>query len=191
MSWLPKSYKEPSIGKDFLSPSKIEEGHPVKIRVLGHFDHPETAVYGWSTWESTKDKNVCHRVECTDEARAQLISKGYDKPQIFWALLVYNWEEMRPQVFEFTQATIRKKLKEIFEEESLGSPLTYDIKIGKTGAGKNTEYTVLALPQLPLPDEVAEQISASKCNVANLFTGEEVFGATVTTLRKPRPEQEA
>lgn len=50
MSWLPKSYKEPSIGKDFLSPSKIEEGRPVKIRVLGHFDHPETAVYGWSTW---------------------------------------------------------------------------------------------------------------------------------------------
>jgi|DEB0MinimDraft_10_1074344.scaffolds.fasta_scaffold34109_3 hypothetical protein len=186
MSWLPDDYKAPTSGQDFFNPSRIEEGQSAKIRVLGNFKLPKTGVFGWSSWEKTADKNVCHRVEYTAEAKAQLLSKGYDEPKHFWALLCYNWEEMRPQVLEITQKTLQKELIKNFEDEDLGSPQSYDIKIKKTGSGINTKYEVVTLPKSKLPEEVIEQINSSAFNVSNLLTGEEVFGASVTALEKPK-----
>ena len=186
MSWSPPGYKVPSSGQVFFNPSRIEEGQSARIRVLGNFQHPKTGVYGWSSWDKTAHKNVCHRVEYTEEARAQLLSKGYDEPRHFWALLIYNWEEMRPQVMEITQKTLQKELIKNFDDEDLGSPYTYDIKIRKNGSGMSTKYEVTTLQRSKLPEDVIEQINSSAFNVSNLLTGEEVFGANVMALEKPK-----
>jgi len=187
MSWLPKNYKAPSTVSDFLNPTKIQEGESIRMRVLGDFENPKTAIMGWSCWERTGQKNICHRVEYDDEARAQLEAKGFDDIKHFWAVFVYNHKAKRPQVFEFTQASIREALIAMFEDDDLGPPKTRDIKIKKTGQGTNTKYSIIPLGPSELSEEVKEQIRSSKCNVANLLTGEPVFAGTVQQLEKPKP----
>lgn len=187
MSWLPKNYKAPSVTSEFLNPSKIQEGESIRMRVLGDFENPKTAIMGWSCWERTGQKNICHRVEYDDEARAELEAKGFDDLKHFWALLVYNHELRRPQVFEFTQATIREALIAMFEDDEFGPPQRHDIKVKKTGKGTNTKYSIVSVGPSELSEEIKKQIHSSKCNVANLLTGEPVFAGTVQQLEKPKP----
>ena len=194
MAWLPKSYKAPSMGGDFLNPSRIPESdhmdRPVKIRVLGNFDFPKTAIMGWSSWERTAQKNICHRVEYSDEAKGELEARGYDDVKHFWALLVYNWEEMRPQAFEFTQASIRNDLLKLFADPDWEDPKDYDIKIRKNGSGVNTKYSVVPVGKAELPKDVRDQIKASKYDLTRLFKNEQVFEGSVTPLEKPKAVKE-
>ena len=187
MSWLPTNYKAPSAGGDFLNPSKIQDGQSIRIRVLGDFENPKTAIMGWSCWERNEQKNICHRVKYDDEAKAELEARGLDDLKHFFAVLTYNYELMRPQVFEFTQSSIREALITMFEGDDLGPPKTRDIKIKKSGQGTNTKYSVVALGQSELSEEIKKQIHSSKCNVANLLTGEPVFAGTVQQVEKPKP----
>jgi|DEB0MinimDraft_10_1074344.scaffolds.fasta_scaffold61844_2 hypothetical protein len=189
MSWLPESYVIPTSGGDFLNASKIEEGQSVKIRVLGHPDYPKTAILGYSSWQKTPEKNICHRVEFTPEAKAKLKAKGYDEPKHFWAVLIYNWEKMRPQVFEITQVTIQEQLLSLTKQPTWKKPKEYDVTISRKGQGKNTKYQVLPVGKSELPQEVRDQISASEYDVSRLMTGEDVFAGSVTPLSNITTEQ--
>ena len=97
---------------------------------------------------------------------------------------------MRPQVFEFTQATIRKDLTELFADPDWEDPKDYDIKIRKNGTGTNTKYSVVPVGKSELPKDVRDQIKSSKYDLTRLFKNEQVFEGSVTPLEKPKEVKE-
>ena len=45
MSWIPETYEAPANASgDYF---KIKSGETHKIRILGEFKHPKTAIMGW------------------------------------------------------------------------------------------------------------------------------------------------
>jgi len=105
-------------------------------------------------------------------------------------LLVYNWEEMRPQIFEFTQASIRNDLLKLFADPDWEDPKDYDIKIRKNGSGVNTKYSVVPVGKSELPKDVRDQIKSSNYDLTRLFKNEQVFQGSVTPLEKPKEVKE-
>jgi len=59
------------------------------------------------------------------------------------------------------------------KDEDYGDPTGYDIKINKTGEGKETEYSLVAAPPKSVTKDMAEAFDAVTCNLNALFDGED------------------
>ena len=65
MSWIPETYEAPaSAGGDYL---KIKSGETYKIRILGEFQHPKTAIMGWLGWSDEMGERHPIRTEYTPD----------------------------------------------------------------------------------------------------------------------------
>ena len=77
-----------------------------------------------------------------------IIGQEPDRPQFFWATVVYNFSSKRFEVAQFTQATIRKELRALVENDKWGDPTRkYTVTIGKTGEGFQTRYSLTPNPK--------------------------------------------
>ena len=54
-------------------------------------------------------------------------------------------------------------------------PYHYDIKITKSGKGKETEYSVNPVPHKPLDPYIKQQFMETPCNLEALFDGNDPF----------------
>lgn len=174
------NYEVPVTGSDYYFKPRIsdpKDPKPEKIRIMGSFTDPTSAIMGWSAWERERvnDQNqkigdFPHRFpyqgpkvppfqQAGWQSAAQIIAenerrnpklseaKNKEKPKHFWALVIYNHETGSCQIWEITQASIQSAIRGLAKDPDWGAPDQYDISILRTGEGLNTEYTITGSPK--------------------------------------------
>jgi hypothetical protein len=138
------------------------EGQPYRIRIIG------PGVVGWENW--------------SEDGRP---SRGFlaDKPRVgpyplkpvreFTALLVWNYDLEKIQIWHVTQAKVKKSLEKM--EGMKGDATTYDMLITRFGDGKDTAYTLKALPVSHVPNEALECLELEPVNLYALYVGKDPF----------------
>lgn len=162
MSFLPQDYKSPQTSNFYL---KLQEGEN-RIRIMS------APVMGWEDWDGN-NKPIRFRMD--------------DKPQMpldpskpvrhFWSFIAFNYLEEQIQIMHITQSKIRKSLEALCRDQDWGDPYGYDIKICKTGKGKETDYSVNPVPHKPMDDYLVKQFREKPCNLDALFMNADPFGS--------------
>lgn len=166
MSFLPKDYKDPTTGSNYMS---FEEGDN-KFRILS------SPVMGWEYWVEDGDKRKPVRVrdfkDVPAEHRAPSDSRA--KAKYFWAMLVWNYEAERAQLLQISQATIRSAITNLDGDPDWGDAREYDLLVKKSGKGMDTEYAVNPKPKAKF---VKKDKEIPYVNLEGLFTGEDPFNS--------------
>lgn len=105
-------------------------------------------------------------------------SKNGEKPKEFWAFVVWNHTLSKLQVAEITQQSVKKEIWKYAKDENWGDPKNYDFSIFKTWKGKETRYTLTAIPKSKFESADVENEafeSAKKINLDALFDGGDPF----------------
>lgn len=166
---LPTDYQMPvSSGSNYL---KITE-EPQEFRIL------TSPIIGWEYFRVDGDRVApVRQKEEFDGVPAD--SKDDSKPKEFWAFPIWNHTLGKVQIAEITQASIKKEiLKYVQDAENRGDPKKYDLRISRTGKGKETRYTLIALPKSKFESEADEKWAfelAKWINLEALFSGDDPF----------------
>lgn len=93
----------------------------------------------------------------------------------FWALVVYNYEAEKIQVWEITQKTIMRKIRTLTRSKDWGDPQGYDVVVmrNKTGPeARDVEYDVLPKPKAKFKEKTD---GLEKIDLEALYSGEDPF----------------
>ena len=179
-NWLPQDYEPPTSNNIYFKPQPGTS----KIRVLGDFRHPHTAIMGYIGWNKTIDGNTPIRRDMDGEK--EVISLSDDGAKHFWALTVWVYAQQCVQVWEITQVTIQQALTDLSKNEAWGNPQQYNIQITRAGEKLLTKYGITAEPPLGSPPpEAIEAAKAAKIDLRELFIGESPFGVESRIGEKP------
>lgn len=187
--FMPEGYQEPrskSAGSYFKvnDPSKGEETK--RVRIMGSFNNPATAIMGWEVWTEIQDeesgelRRIPIRKTHSDANYDELTE--FEEPQHFWAIQVYNLEVNEPQIWGITQRTIQRAIRGFAENKAWGDPTGYVIAVTRTGHGLNTKYNLMPEPPIePPPDDIIKAMAEAKIDCREMFArdgkGENPFGA--------------
>lgn len=155
-------YKPRSTGGNYL---KFELGE-TKFRILSD---PIRGYSGWVDTDDGKRKPVRSKEEFTD------ISQFDEPPRPFRAMVVWNYGVEAIQVFETDKATIIKPIIDLAKDEDYGDPKGYDIKVTKTGKGKETRYAVKPLPPKAVSKEIKKAFIETPVNLSALYSNGDPF----------------
>ncbi len=159
ITFLDPDYKAPSVSASYFKPQTGEN----KIRILSK------PVMGWEDWIDNKPVRFAMDKKPAKSADAKKPIKH------FWAFIVWNYAESQIQIFNLTQASVRKSIESFCKDSDWGAPFFYDIKITKKGEKMDTEYLVTPLPHKPIGEDIIRAFQAKPCNLEALFTGEDPF----------------
>jgi hypothetical protein len=161
---FPSNYTPPASTSDG-SYTKIPEGELVRLRILSD------AVVGYVYWSNdNKPVRSLEPFTTTPNIREN------DKPKHFWAFKVYNYNTEKIEVWEITQASIRKTLWTLWEDtEDYGDLRNYGLKITRTGSKLETKYEVIAVPPKPLDEAIAQLSADTPVDLTALFRDESPF----------------
>ena len=174
----------------YLRPSKIQEGKDIRFTILG-----EDSCTGYEVWFE-KGRGV-FATEPTEEEileRAKEMNTHVKRdgsfPKFFTAFSVWNYEEEKVQVFEFSQKSIAEPLsKALTTEEIQAEPHLTDFVISVKGALKSQErkFNVICLsgrrtkPALNAPIEEAwEEAKKRGFNIKVINSGGNPFKGTIS-----------
>jgi hypothetical protein len=159
MNFLPLDYQAPKSTSFYM---KLQDGEN-RIRILSK------PIMGWLDWQDKKP--VRYRME-----KKPAKSFKEEMPlRHFWAFIVFNYAAEEIQILEITQATIRKTIESLCNDKDWGAPFAYDIKIVKTGEGKDTEYAVNPVPHKPVDPYIIQCFKERPCALDALFQGSDPF----------------
>lgn len=138
------------------------------LRLLG------TPIFGYETWlvDSTGARTP-KRFELGEEIDPADV--GPDGKKQFMACKVWNYGTGTIQIWQASQKTLLKAIKEYAENEEYGDPTGYDIVIKREGEGKMTRYGLSANPPKELKKEIAEADAATPCDLDMLFLNGDPF----------------
>lgn len=161
-TFLPQGYEEPQTLSNFL---KIEPESTVRVRIL------TSAVVGWQYFNNdnkfVKSKTPFVALP-SDIGYAQ--DGTLNSIQHFWAFVVWNYDIQTVQVYQVTQKTIREAISGLIKDEDWGNPLEYDIKITRSGSGKEkTTYSINPAPKSPLDSKIAKIYNDNPINLESIF----------------------
>lgn len=160
--FIPENYREPSSSDNYM---KLKQGEN-KIRILS------SMIMGWEDWtKEEKPKPVRFRY---DEKPKEPMSP--DRPiKLFWAFVVWNYAESKVQIMQITQASIRRQIQKIAQDADWGNPISYDLKISRSGEELNTVYSVVPAPHSPIPAKAKEVHKTLKIDLDELFSNGDPF----------------
>ena len=163
MTRLPTDYKvQESTWSNYF---KITEDAQ-EFRILA------SPIIGWEYFRVDGDRSFpVRQKEAFEDVPSD--SKDWSKPKEFRAFPVWNHNLGKVQIMEITQASIKKEiLKYVQDEENWWDPKTYDFSIYRTWKGKETRYTLMALPKSKFESEDDERwafLQADPINLEALF----------------------
>ena len=169
-SFLPADYKSPSTEGGYM---KFKAGQN-KFRVLG------SALIGW---EYFNQDNKPQRFAFDQKPTAPKDIKADGKVKHFRAFPVYNYQTNSIELLELTQSSIMGTIKEYIDNPKWGNPTAYDIIVGRTGEGLETEYTVTVDPKEEITKDIKEAYEGMNIYMEALFVGENPF-----TTVAPEPD---
>lgn len=178
--FLPNDYDVPKGSSRFFS---TKEPGVYRIRILSQ------PVLGFHYWVDDNGKNKKTRVKFGEEDKIPE-KIAADKRIHFWAVKIFNYTVKQVQVWELTQKSMMKTIKELAEDKDWGDPFAYDLKITKKGSGKQTEYSVTPSPKKQLTDEETKIVAETKVVMDNIFIDENPFvtGSTNTAVNPAESE---
>lgn len=157
--FLPQGYEQPTSGGNY---AKLKQGEN-KFRILGK------PIIGWLDWQDKKPL----RFRMKDKPSQPIDPTKAVKH--FWAMVVWNYNENQIQILEITQSSIQSAISTLSNDEDWGNPLSYDIKIVRTGEKMETQYAVNPVPHKPLSAEISMALEAKPIKLEALFDGEDPF----------------
>jgi len=151
----------------YINPSKIEG--EIRLRFVGE------GITGFSGW--TVDKKPMRFEQAPEVLPPNLAPDLSGKIGLkrFIAGVVYDYEAEDFKILEITQRSLMNDLFKYMKDEDYGDPTQYDIKISRTGKGKETEYSLVAAPPKPISKTVAAAFEDITCNLKALFDGDDPF----------------
>lgn len=157
-NYLPEGFENLQTQRSYVNLSKLPEGE-YKFRIV------QRPIAGWIDWKDKKPYRF---------RPSQKPAKAFDdtKPiKAFWSCYVWDYLQEDLFVMEITQTGILKSLTTLAKDEDWGDFTGYDIKIKKTGAGKETEYQVNPVPHKPLTDAMTARMAIKPANLDALYEG--------------------
>lgn len=179
-SFLPSEYEMPKGGGGY---TKLMDGSN-KLRIL------TKPLLGWIDWDKRGDKPQPMRSPYNgpDSKPSPL---GKDRVKHFWAVVVYNYDTKSVEIFEITQASIQKEIKQLAGDEDWGDPSGYAIKINRSGSNLDTEYSVQPSPKSDIEPEAVAAFKEKPVDLSKLLTGEDPFEVEAEAAQeKPKGETE-
>ncbi len=165
--FLPDDYEVPKGESDYV---KLEEGEN-RMRILSK------AMVGWSYWNLQNKPIRIAGVEKPniDKSLIQTDTYGFQNLHHFWAFVVFSYKSNSIKVFELTQPSIQKRIKELALSPDWGSPFGYDIIINRFKESGKTKYSTTPVPPKPVLDIVKSAYKAKPCNLNALLVGGNPF----------------
>lgn len=158
--FLPQDYSAPKAAGNYM---KLQAGEN-RIRILS------APIYGWLDF-GADGKPI--RSKYAEKPKAPFNAA---KPiKHFWAMIVWNYNEERVQIYEVTQATIQTPLSNYAKDPDWGNPCGYDIKITKSGEGMKTEYVVTPARPKALDESIKLAFYEKPICLDALFDGFDPF----------------
>lgn len=173
MSFIPKDEEHLEKKPPYLVLSKADNGEH-KIRILSD------PINGWLDWiveppvkPGGKDQWTPVRTLPTDK-RPPISAER--EPIAFWSMVIWNYNENRLVIWDLTQGSIIKKLKELNNSKNFGDPKNYDLIVTKTKShnGKTT-YDILPLPPSPLSERIKEFYEKTPVRLGALYENKDPF----------------
>ena len=157
-SFLPEGYESLKTDKSYWKMKDMKDGDN-RLRIV------MKPIAGWLDWHDKKP--VRYRP-------SNKPSKPYnpEKPiKAFWAFYVWDYAREGLYVLEISQSSLLKSLTAIANDADWGDFTKYDIKINKSGNGKETRYALTPLPHKPLSDAVQKALDRSPVRLGALYDG--------------------
>lgn len=178
--FLEDGYEVPKGPSDYV---KLEAGEN-RMRILSK------PLVGWSYWNlQNKPVRIAGQQKPTiDKSLIKIDTYGFQDLHHFWALCVFDYKGNDIKVFEITQPSIMKRIKELAQSSDWGNPFGYDIIISKIKeAGGKTSYSITPVPPKPVSDLVKAAYKNKPCNLNALLIG----GNPFETNGPPAPTAQA
>jgi hypothetical protein len=156
--------KESSSSDRYVKLSKITD--PIRLRFFGE------GITGWEAW-TTDNKPLRWEVKPTEFPANIKTREGSIDCKRFIAGVVWDYQDLTFKILQINQVKLREKLFSFMKDTDYGDPAGYDIKIGRTGEGLNTEYSLVAAPPKPVSKEIATAYESLHCNLKALFDGDD------------------
>lgn len=186
--FLPENYVEPTMSNYM----KLVDGDNT-FRVLS------PAIVGYEYWKTiTKDdgkegrtpirKRFDENIDLNDLETKE--DGSLDMPKVFWAFVVYNFNDKRIQILEITQASIRKAIEPLIKNPKWGDPKEYNLVITKSGQKLDTEYHVSPEPKEKLDESIIKKAAEMKIDLEELYSGGDPFKNATQTIVEPNKAKE-
>lgn len=178
MSFFPDNYTPPAPAGNYL---RIEKDSQVRIRIIS-----ERPVIGFEAW-TNDNKPLRWREQpaiLPIEVRAE--KDGTKRVREFLVMVVWDYADSKPKIWEITQTTIRNALFAFTKDPDFGHPMKYDLKVSRTDKSNNVTYSVVPANPLMIDGKLvldmdAAQVAAAHINLNALFDGTNPFGETTPT----------
>ena len=172
--FLPEGYdkaKEKEEKQSGSSYMRFEEGEN-KFRIL------TKPIVGWEWWvdddgdivergTSFKKGNKPVRIDM----ETNMVAEQFENAKLFWAMLVWNYQEEKAQILEITQSSIRSEIEDLIKDKDWGDPTGYDIVVERFNE-EIVRYTVRPKPHKKF-DKKGKDIP--KVNLKALFENEDPY----------------
>lgn len=159
-SFLPQGFETLRTERSYVNLSKLPEGE-YKFRIV------KRPIAGWVDWKDRKPFRYRPDAKPSN-------SFDEEKPmKAFWAMYVWDYTQDGLFIMEVTQMGIMKFLTSLAMDEDWGDFTTYDIKIKKSGSGKETEYSVSPVPHKPMLEKITSLLARKPVNLEALYDGKD------------------